>query len=418
MLILSALLSACATYEYHETRNIKPIRLNQAEAELIQEDALLDVGIVLFDPGVDIFDEESAAYSNVRESEAVWYASQLKTALEYSKAWGLVRTVPNENSIMDLLVLGTIVESNGETIELELSVKDAAGKLWFAKGYSERASAYAYNPEVDFGRDPFQSLFNQISNDLLTHRASMSTEELVQIRNVGKIRFAREFAPDVFSDFVVEDEEGIYSLQRIPAENDPMMLRIDQIQARNDLFLDVVQDYYRVFNKNMAMPYEEWRKLSYKDVVYARQLSKQARQEKIAGVAIMVSGALASRSRSRTNRVGGYVGMAAGASLFRKGFTTQMESSLHAESLRELGESLELELEPSIIELQDRTVTLSGTVEDQFKEWKLILKKMFETGQSSTEPVPNSAPEPEDAALEKTENNAAQLAQSDDNKTQ
>ena len=35
----------------------------------------------------------------------------------------------------------------------------------------------------------------------------------------------------------------------MPAENDPMILRIDRIKSRNDLFLDVIEDYYRSFNK-------------------------------------------------------------------------------------------------------------------------------------------------------------------------
>ena len=49
----------------------------------------------------------------------------------------------------------------------------------------------------------------------------------------------------------------------------------------------------------------------------------------------------------------------------------------HSATLRELSDSLETELEPSIVALQDRSVTLSGTVDDQYDEWRRILAEMF-----------------------------------------
>ena len=42
-----------------------------------------------------------------------------------------------------------------------------------------------------------------------------------------------------------------------------------------------------------------------------------------------------------------------------------------------MGASLESELEPSIVDLQDRSVTLTGTVNDQYQEWRRILGEMF-----------------------------------------
>ena len=54
--------------------------------------------------------------------------------------------------------------------------------------------------------------------------------------------------------------------------------------------------------------------------------------------------------------------------------------------MREYGESLEVELEPSVIDLRERSVTLTGTVEDQFKEWKRILQEMFDAEQAILNP--------------------------------
>ena len=382
VVVMALVLSACTKFEYHETRVVDIEKIDQAQEALISEDELLDVAIVLLDPGVDVLDDVSAAYANVRQSEAVWFAGQLKDTLESSNAWGIVRTVPLGDPITDIVVSGKLLESNGEVVSLQATVRDSSGQEWFTKEYFQRASAYAYNPEVDLQQDPFQAMFNELANDMFDYQAGLSSAQRVNLRAISKVRFARDFVPQAFDGFLTENKQGILELQRIPASNDPMIQRIDAIQARNDLFLDVVQSYYRGFNRNMAEPYKEWRRLSYKEVVYERQLREQARNERIAGLAVIAGGLLASTTgNSGTTRAAGQVGIFGGAALFRKGFLKTDEANTHSQTLRELGASLEAELEPSVVDLQDRSITLSGTVDEQFKEWRRILKRMFEVEQ-------------------------------------
>lgn len=391
VLVLTIVLSACTSFEYHETKVVQPERFTKEQEAQLNEDQLLDVGIILFDAGVDELDDDSAAYSSIRNSEAVWFSNQLKTTMDRSNAWGLVRTKPAPGLVTDLTVEGKIIESNGEVVSLKVKAYDAAGNQWVDKDYFQRASAYAYNPEIEFDQDPFQAVFNEVANDLFNHRATLTGEQLSNIRSVTKVRVARDFVPDAFDGFLAQDKDGIYSLQRLPAENDPMLLRIDRITARNDLFLDVIEDYYRGFNKNMSLPYEEWRKLSYKEVLYERQLREQARKEQIAGIAAIAAGvAVGASSSSGAGRAAGAIGTIGGAGVFRRGFLKVDQANSHAETLRELGSSLEAELEPSVIDLQDRSVTLSGTVEDQFKEWRGILQKIFENENGLT-PVSDEA---------------------------
>jgi len=370
------LFTGCANYEYHETENVALIRYDESARETITEQELLDVGIVLFELGLELIDEDTASYSSVRQSEAVWFASQLKSALDYSNLWGSVRTMPSANSVADMQISGKILESSGEQVKITITATDATGNIWFTKEYFQRASAYAYNPEVNSNRDPFQSMFAEMANDLFDYHSRLTTPELILIRNVSKVRFAQDFLPKAYASFIVEQGDG-YDLTRIPASNDPMIQRIDQIRARNDLFLDVVQDYYRVFNGKMAYPYQEWRKASYKEVIYERQLKDQARKQKIAGVASILMGIYAQTSGNRYTRGAGHIGIFAGADLIRRGYNKQGEALLHTAALRELGASLESELEPSIIDLQDRSITLSGTVDEQFQEWKRILLNIY-----------------------------------------
>lgn len=372
------LVSACSKYEYHETKVVKLEKPSEIQIQHINEQALLDIGVTLFDEGVDELDDESYAYANLRRSEAVWFSSQLRDTLEKSQAWGLVRTLPSQTSVTDVSVMGQLLESNGEMVKLNVVVSDSTGKQWFTKEYDQRASSYAYNPEVRLPEDPFQALFNEVANDLLRYQNTLSIEQRLKIRNITKVRFARGFVPEAFDDFLVTQKTGELDLQRIPAENDPMMLRVRRIQARNDLYLDVVQDYYRAFNYNMAAPYNEWRKNSYKEVVYERQLREQARKERIAGVITILGGvALAVEGDSNVTDIGSAVAIFGGAQLFRRSYGKAEEANIHREALLEMGASLEAELEPSVVDLQDRSVTLSGTVEDQYSEWRRILSRMF-----------------------------------------
>ena len=285
--------------------------------------------------------------------------------------------------------------------------------MWFEKKYEQRASSYAYNPEVNIPGDPFQATFNEIANDMFSYQENLTAKQLVNIRSISKVLFARDFVPDAFDGFVVNDESGQLSLTRIPADNDPMMQRVERIRARNDLFLDVVQDYYRAFNLKMNGPYQEWRKLSYKEVLYSRQLKEQGRKERIAGLVAIAGGvAAATTSNSRGTRLGGQVGVIAGANLFTNSFTKTEEALGHSSTLRELGASLESELEPSIVDLQDRSVTLSGTVDDQYQEWRRILGRMFsieEGDVSEYGPLAVSNSEVQSEVEQSSEKNAQEL---------
>ncbi|MEO0367616.1 MAG: hypothetical protein AAF197_02400 [Pseudomonadota bacterium] len=373
ILLLGGLSSGCATYEYHEAKRVDVSKsvISEQSPEL-----LLDVGIRLFDSGIDLIEDASIEYESVRASEAVWFSQQLKTTLETSRAWGLVRILPDSNAETDLNIEGQLIESNGETVVIKIKATDSLDQIWLDKEYAYRASQYSYNPEIQFKGDPFQPLITEVANNLFDVLATKSNTELTKVRQVGKLKFAEFFLPELVDDYMRREGDEIV-LIGAPAENDPMMARIDRIQARNQMFLDVVQDYYRAFNKNMESPYAEWRKLGYREVVYERQLRQQAKQERIAGIALMAAGVVASRGSGTSNTIGRYLSLVSGGWLFARSYGKDNEASIHGETLRELGVSLENELAPSVVDLQERTVTLSGTVEEQFESWRDILQQMF-----------------------------------------
>ena len=48
------------------------------------------------------------------------------------------------------------------------------------------------------------------------------------------------------------------------------------------------------------------------------------------------------------------------------------------QALEELGSSLGSEIAPQVIELEDQTVTLTGSVEDQYQQWRELLRQIYE----------------------------------------
>ena len=56
---------------------------------------------------------------------------------------------------------------------------------------------------------------------------------------------------------------------------------------------------------------------------------------------------------------------------------------MHMEALEELGQSLEDEVAPQVISLEDRSITLTGSVEEQYEQWREILADLYaaEVGQ-------------------------------------
>ena len=97
------------------------------------------------------------------------------------------------------------------------------------------------------------------------------------------------------------------------------------------------------------------------------------------------------------------MGVIGGGVLLKKGLEKRAESKIHSLALEELGQSLDAEITPRVIELEDRTVQLSGNVEDQYDQWRELLADIYAAELAALEPPdsPESAPtldaEPQDS---------------------
>ena len=150
------------------------------------------------------------------------------------------------------------------------------------------------------------------------------------------------------------------------------------------MFVDVLQDYYLGFADKMDDAYLEWRAQSHRETQLIRQLETSARAQRLGGWLSIIGGTGALFGDSAITQTAGAVGIFAGAETLRNSFQNRDDAALHIEILSEVGRSIEAELEPSILELQDRTITLTGTVRNQYDEWRDIMREIYirETGYS------------------------------------
>lgn len=377
LLLSFGTLVACSSQTVKST-TVTPI---VSETVAVAEDELLDISVGVFQPGLDDIpnNREELTFADVRMAETQFVSYQLAQTLQSTGAWGVVRVNPNDLSASDLAITGTIIQSDGETMMLNVTVKDATGKVWINKEYEEVVSKYSYDPRLRRSDDPFQGLFNRIANDLLVYRQqNLDRQQLLNIRTVSRIQFAKSFAPQVFDQYLTTNSRtGLIEVTRLPAEDDPMLRRIDNIRERDYLYIDALQDYYGNYVRQMQGPYTNFRRESYEEVMKYDRLRKQATRNMVLGVAAIVGGLAATQSNSNAVQYSAYGGLFGGGYLIKDAFNKRDEAQMQVEVLAELGDSMGAEIAPQTIELDERVVTLTGSVQEQYTQWREILADIY-----------------------------------------
>ncbi|MCP5129060.1 MAG: hypothetical protein H6985_05695 [Pseudomonadales bacterium] len=383
VLALGLLLGACV----NQTVTTTSVPRLDTASTAVPEGQLLDVGISIFDPGIADYEEGEQTYPEVRKAEARFMPFLLAEAMQESGAWGAVRVVPNPKQINDLVVTGKILHSDGEELELHIKAVDSRGDVWLEKDYTGEASRYAYTVTTRNKYDPFQAVYNTIANDLLEQQEKLKEKDRENIRLITELRFARSFSPQAFEGYLAENKKGKYTIVRLPAANDPMLERVASIRERDQMFIDTLQEYYRTFGNEMHDPYQEWRKQSYEEAVALQELQAESTRQLIAGGIALIAGiAAATTGDSAVTQTAGQVAVIGGGFLLKSGLDKRNEAQIHVEALEELGQSLEAEITPQVIELEDRTVMLHGNVEDQYAQWRELLADIYQAEVGAMQP--------------------------------
>ncbi|HKZ74117.1 MAG TPA: hypothetical protein VJ011_08635 [Steroidobacteraceae bacterium] len=405
----SFLLAALGGCMVNETKPLPKINAVQAKVE-IPEAELLDVGVRAFDPGIPAElakDEEKLAkkriYPEIRQAESHFVATMLRSTLESSAQWGAVRVVPAGAEFVDVIVTGTIVESTGARLALDVTVSDSTGRVWISKKrYESPADLGSYKTDGALkARDPFQNIYSQIANDLVTARDALLVDDRRDIRRVTQLRFANDLAPEAMGNYLARDQKGFVKIARLPAENDPFNARIERIRERDGGVIDTVDGYYANFAEQMRDSYGNWRRTSFEEIEKEDRLRSQARTRTILGAAAVLASVFVPgqcqasdyncRRIENATRTAGTLG---GTAAVLSGLKKYSDAKVAAQAVKELAQSFQAEVAPQVVDVEGRTLRLTGTAEEQYREWRKMLRELYleETGGVVSAPPAPAAP--------------------------
>jgi hypothetical protein len=322
------------------------------------EQDMLDVGLAIFDPGIPI-DEASHSrlgiFPEIRKAEAQFMPVLLRQELSASNAWGVVRVLPDEQITSELLVTGRIRHSDGSSLQLEISARDATGREWLDKTYLDVATALDYPATED--SDIYIDMYRQIANDLLEYRQGLDKSQLRTIRQVALLRYAASLSEEAFGDYLQRDAEGIYSVVRLPADGDPMMARVERIRNQEHLFVDTVDEQYVDIYEEMATTYSLWRQYGAERAQYAQDYEARA------------------QNKERIGHRGSFTAM-------EQTYNTYKQIKVQEQDLDDMATGFNNEVSPTVMESSGRVFRLSGSLDTQYNEWRGILRDIFaiETG--------------------------------------
>lgn len=370
------------------------------------EALLLDIGVVEFRNGIpeDNDPEDTGIYDDIRQAEARYLPYHLKTTLQGTGHWGAVRVIPSREAFTDIVISGAIEESDGEFIELDITVEDSQGRHWYTKTYEAQTGISSYSPNRDRRMDPYQKVFNDIANDLRLYVDQLPPGRIGEIRQVTELRFFADMSPAAYGEHLAANKDGVIRAVRLPAENDPGVARLRQIRERDRLVVDTLNEHYANFYYGIAIPYQSWRKTSREESINYRQVRRSATMQTLMG-AVVVAGSLAAdtsdSSYSRRRMKGQLQNVAIGEGLeqIMRGISRRREAAMHIESIRELSESFGAEAAPMVVTVEGETRRLTGTAAAQYESWRRLLRQIYEaeTGFVDTADTKAAARVPEPA---------------------
>ncbi len=387
LLIMMHALTACVGSQSKPTATGPQLASSFEEqaSEVTYSGPRLDVIIPAFSPGLSEDEanyEEEGIWPELRRAEANRFAYKLKQALEDTGKFGAVRVTPDNTASGDLYVLGEIVESNGMDLEFDMEVVDISGKQWLDENIEHEVSEGFYKNPRNEGKDAYDPAFEEAANRIVAALLEQQQRRLAELKQIADLRFGASFNEQAFLPYLNTDAQPM-TVTAMPSDADPLFQRVKSVRVREQLFIDNLQQDYSGFSQQMEDSYLVWQKASFTEM----QLRKEAKTKswmKIAGGVLLVAAAIAAAASGEPydNNIGADIAAVAagvgGAVLINSGFTSREEAKMHQDAINELGESVNLEMSPQVISFEEKTVELTGDVEEQFQQWRAFMAQMYE----------------------------------------
>ena len=347
----------------------------------------LSILVLPLDPNIPANSDEFTKkniWPELRRAEANHFAVKLRDALNKTNAFESARVVPDKTATGDLYLSGKIVDSNGEDIEISVSLTAINGEtLLQDKLYKHRVKEYELNnPRNDSSYDLYDPLFAKVASDIARILRKLPSDKMNTLQTIETLRFAESFSPEYFSSYLETSKRGITRLTSAPADEDRMLRRTEELRVRDLLFVDNLQQDYDNFSRQMWEEYSLWQRESYFESKAARKAKLKGIGKKLLGAAAVAGGiALVATSDPFSGggqALGGTLVAAAGVATIGSGMSDSADAKMYKASMNELGRSLNIQLAPKVINFEEQTIQLKGDAAEQYQIWKRFLKDLYE----------------------------------------
>jgi hypothetical protein len=316
----------------------------------------LNVSIAVFDPGMPAdrsLHRDLEVFTRIRAIEARFLPFVLRETLVGSGEWGAVRVVSEPDAAAEVAISGTIVQSDGERLELRVRAADATGRIWFERDF---ASSLVEQGTGSFGTEAaasFQALYDEVARSLRDARGPFDDRELARITETSLLRYAAELAPSAFGQYLEEDAQGRYALRRLPARDDPMLDRIERIRLTEYVITDTIDAKFRELHEEIASTYALWREYRRKSVEYEKQNARRAEE-------------------TRTDEApGSYEAL-------KNLYDNYKWDRVTAQEQDRLAIAFDNEVGPVVDAMEQRIDELESWVDEKYAEWHRLLEQLFE----------------------------------------
>lgn len=311
-----------------------------------REFVALEVGVLLFEPGIESGMDD--AHQALRNVETQLFATELRDTLTATNSWGAVRVLPEISEVTAITIEGTIVHSDGSDLVLAVRARDVAGRLLLDATYHDVATSSDYPVQT---QDPFVDIYRAIANDLLTRVSELGAPTLAQLPLIAELRYAQSLVPDAFSGFLTM-ESGVYQLRRLPADEDPMLARVERVRNQEYLFIDTVDEQFVDLREQIGPTYNLWRQSTLEQARYFAEYQGRA------------------AGRQVTADRGSFAAM-------QQVYATYRSVKVQEQDLFDYALGFDNEVKATVVASGDRVVRLEGTLEQQYSEWRRLLADIF-----------------------------------------
>jgi len=308
--------------------------------------ARLDVGIsvntkVRNKSGTDM----EAAF---RETEALLIGQRLRGELERNDDWGVIRLFPEPSVIPQLTVKLSVLASDGRELVVEAVVRAVSGETMLSSVYRDISVNDDYTSDKT---DPFADLYASMVNDIADLVSSTVNRE-AYLRTLSLLRYASELVPDAFPDYLGQ-EAGLYSVRREPSCEDPMLIRLHRLQDYELLFVDTIDEQLANISREVSDAYYLWMKASKEQLDWL-----DLRRERGVNAETL-------RNESTFTRL-------------QAVYAAHRSLKIHEQELFELVLELENETRATAVYANEQVFKLSGTLDQQYQEWRATLRRIHD----------------------------------------